>query len=160
MGEVDKVCCEGFEEAELRGIGMAVQGAVGLDERDGGKRAVFQVAEKVGNVAHVVGALSWEVGFIFEGIANGAVAVDGIVRDGETVAAAVVDPGDALLVQFVANRAHIGRRDICSGIGRDAVGIETLAVVDGGIEATSVTLGVDGIREAAQVGQNRLDARR
>src|SRR5579859_3670584 len=107
---------------------MAVHGAVRLDERDGGKRPVREIVEEVSNIAHVIGALRGVVGFVLEGVADGAVAVYRVVRDREIVAAAVVDPRDPLVVQFVSDGTHVGRGNVAGGISWRAVRIESLAM--------------------------------
>jgi len=95
LRELDDVFSEGFEEAPFRGSRVAVKRAVWLDIGDRRERAVNEIGEEVGYVAHVIGNHAGIVGLILEGIADIAIeAVNGAPVSRVIEAVAIIFPGN------------------------------------------------------------------
>ena len=134
LGQVDDVAREGLEEVELRRGRVAVDGAIRLDVGHRRQRAVLEIDEQIGHVAHVIGPHRRIVGLILERIADVAVAVDRVARDRQIVAAAIILPRDVLGREHVADAADGLLRDdgaALRGAARRPRRIDVDGVVEG-----------------------------
>src|SRR6266436_7715628 len=89
----------------------------------------------------MIRALRREVRLVLERIADLAVTIDGVIRHGKVVAAAIVDPRNDVVVQRIADTPQIEGRNVLGWIGRCAIRIKPLAMIYRGIEVTLLAVG-------------------
>src|ERR1700675_4246717 len=101
-----------------------------------------------------------KVRLVLERIADRAVSIDGVMCNGKVVAAAIVDPRNAAVVQGIADAPQIEWRNVLGWIGRRTIRIKTLPMIDRRIKMPLLATRRHSVRQRIQIAKNRLGTRR